>query len=297
MKEALYKTLHCTVEDVSLCGVLDFGFFHHKREEVELHRHTQPELHVCIKGRYRLESITGDRFVEMQAGGAVLVPGGYWHNGLVLGEEAEEYTLRLELAKTKDEKGKKPIFSDLEASLFGNEKEMLPLALPNALSLLAAIEEGLSDTALGARETAEASFRLLSVGLLRAILFANAENEKKDDSRDDTIDRKESIERLLQQQYANPSLSLEQVSEHLGFSPRQVNRLFLQFYGQSFRDTLAEVRLYNAQRLLLRTSLPMAEVALRVGYREPSGFYTAFRKRFGCSPRQYRVAAVKSEQP
>ncbi len=289
MKEALYKTLLCTVEDVSLCGILDFGFFHHERQSVEAHRHIQPELHVCIKGRYRLENITGETFLDMEQGKVALVTGGYWHNTVVTGECAEEYTLRLELSEIKDKEGRKPLFSALASRLSDGKEGLIPLCLPNALFLLASMQRELESRAMGGHAAAEGHFRLLTVDTLRALLTESAGDGEKKGNWDERIDRKESIEKLLQQEYANPDFSLTALAERLGFSPRQINRLFSLFYGQSFRDVLSELRLYNAQRLLLRTSLSMAEVAMRVGYREPSGFYTAFRKRFGMSPRQYRI--------
>ena len=288
MKEALYKTLLCTVEDVSACAVLDFGFFHHERKTVEAHRHIQPELHVCIEGSYRLENVKGDAFLDMKAGSVVLVGGGYWHSTVVIGESAQEYTLRLELSEIKDKAGKKPLFSALSARLSKGEG-FISLALPRALSLLSSIQGELESRTVGGYAAAETYFRLLTVDALRALLTESESEGEKATGTDAEIDRKESLENLLQQEYANPDFSVTLLAESLGFSVRQVNRLFLLFYGQSFRDVLSELRLYNAQRLLLRTSLPMAEIALRVGYREPSGFYTAFRKRFSMSPRQYRI--------
>ena len=287
MKEALYTTLCCTVEDISFVGVLDQGFFYHERGAVEAHRHTQPELHVAILGTYRLESVSGEVTLDMKKGDVALVPSGFWHTTAVEEGVAEEYTLRLELSPVRTAEAKRSLFSALSQKLTKTEEGFLSLCLPEALPLLSRMQAALEVHGVGGRAEAEACFRLLSVSLLRGLL-ADAD-ALEEDARDDAIDRKESLEEILQREYANPDFSLTELADLLGFSVRQVNRLFQLFYGQSFREVLSEIRLYNAQRLLLRTALPMAEVACRVGDREPSGFYIAFRKRFGCSPRQYRL--------
>jgi transcriptional regulator GlxA family with amidase domain len=46
--------------------------------------------------------------------------------------------------------------------------------------------------------------------------------------------------------------------------------------------------LKEAHRLLVETTLPIQQIALRVGYPQATNFTTAFRERFGVSPRQLR---------
>ncbi|MFC6758298.1 helix-turn-helix domain-containing protein [Sulfitobacter porphyrae] len=50
------------------------------------------------------------------------------------------------------------------------------------------------------------------------------------------------------------------------------------------------LRLNMARRLAETTTLPLAEVALRCGYRNASAMTRAFRLQFGISPSQARIS-------
>jgi AraC-like DNA-binding protein len=52
----------------------------------------------------------------------------------------------------------------------------------------------------------------------------------------------------------------------------------------SFSAYLREVRLRNAAELIARQPLTVRQVALLVGYRQPTHFVKAFRRRFGVTP-------------
>jgi AraC-like DNA-binding protein len=52
---------------------------------------------------------------------------------------------------------------------------------------------------------------------------------------------------------------------------------------------LRELRLERAKELLLHTSLPIAAIALRVGYSDAAHFVIAFKRDTGVTPRGYRL--------
>jgi len=62
--------------------------------------------------------------------------------------------------------------------------------------------------------------------------------------------------------------------------------------GTSYQRVLDEVRASLAAELLRDTSLPVAEVAHRLGFADPSNFGRAFRSWHGCSPGQFRRRPV-----
>ena len=68
-------------------------------------------------------------------------------------------------------------------------------------------------------------------------------------------------------------------------------RGFAKVYGKTPTSYLRELRLDRAKELLLRTSLPIAAVALRVGYSDAAHFVIAFRRQTGVTPRSYRLKA------
>jgi AraC-like DNA-binding protein/mannose-6-phosphate isomerase-like protein (cupin superfamily) len=60
--------------------------------------------------------------------------------------------------------------------------------------------------------------------------------------------------------------------------------------GRTFKDLLVEKRLNQAEYLLANTTLPVADIALSVGYENTSYFHRIFREKHGISPRKWRVS-------
>jgi AraC-like DNA-binding protein len=61
-----------------------------------------------------------------------------------------------------------------------------------------------------------------------------------------------------------------------------------------YADVLDEVRRELAQYHLKQSRLSVLEIALLVGYAEPSAFFRACKKWFGVSPKEYRAGMVRS---
>ncbi|NUQ61515.1 MAG: helix-turn-helix transcriptional regulator [Pirellulales bacterium] len=78
-------------------------------------------------------------------------------------------------------------------------------------------------------------------------------------------------------------------------SPGHLARLFRRERGMSFGDYLRELRLRKAAELLSRTAAPVQRIAARVGYKDPSRFASHFRRRFGLTPREFRMRFGKAE--
>ncbi|HYM54655.1 MAG TPA: helix-turn-helix transcriptional regulator [Solirubrobacteraceae bacterium] len=92
--------------------------------------------------------------------------------------------------------------------------------------------------------------------------------------------------------YYHRSLTLERVAKALASSPRQLQRAYAQFGEGTFRDDLLGRRLDAAAELLSLPSIPVCDVARRVGYRQPPHFARAFRRRYGVSPSTYRAESL-----
>ena len=93
-------------------------------------------------------------------------------------------------------------------------------------------------------------------------------------------------------------LTLAGVARALASSPRQLQRAFEQFGHSSFRKEVLGRRLaVGAEVLLEHRSLPVAEVARLVGYRQGSHFARAFRRRYGLSPARFRETGPRRPAP
>ena len=76
-----------------------------------------------------------------------------------------------------------------------------------------------------------------------------------------------------------------------GRSPSHVARAAVRWYGQTPTELVNAARMEFSARQLAETSRPIVEIALDCGLNNLSHFYALFRKRFGVSPRRYRLQA------
>jgi len=88
--------------------------------------------------------------------------------------------------------------------------------------------------------------------------------------------------------YRRP-LTLEVVAKALLTSPRQIQRAYAQFGDTSFSEDLHARRMSVAVGLLAKPTIPVSDVARRVGYRSGAHFARAFRSSYGVSPSGFRA--------
>ena len=63
--------------------------------------------------------------------------------------------------------------------------------------------------------------------------------------------------------------------------------------GANFQDLLQQRRFQAAVKLLEETDLSIEDISLDVGYENQSYFFRQFKKRFGMTPRSYRITHQK----
>lgn len=89
--------------------------------------------------------------------------------------------------------------------------------------------------------------------------------------------------------------TVEQVAEHLGMACRTVQRGLAE-QGQSFSSIVNEIRKELATRYVIESNRPLTEVALLLGFSEPSALSRWYHAQFGCSAKESRAARA-AEQP
>jgi AraC-like DNA-binding protein len=93
----------------------------------------------------------------------------------------------------------------------------------------------------------------------------------------------------LDQHFATPSLSLNDVAAHISLSPNHFSTIFSGETGVTFKEYLTQLRMDKAKELLRTTALNTGEIYHQVGYSDPHYFSVAFKKATGLSPRQFRA--------
>jgi AraC-like DNA-binding protein len=84
-------------------------------------------------------------------------------------------------------------------------------------------------------------------------------------------------------------ISLKEVSNIANMSEVGFSRFFKQRTGITFVNSLNEIRLGNASRLLIDTSNSIAEVAYHCGFNNLSNFNRIFKSKKGCTPKEFRA--------
>lgn len=88
--------------------------------------------------------------------------------------------------------------------------------------------------------------------------------------------------------------SLIALARQVGLNDCTLKRGFRQIYGMTAFECLYHDRMQQAQHLLEAGEMAIKQVAAAVGYTSRSSFYSAFRKQFGMSPREYLMQRHKN---
>ena len=83
-------------------------------------------------------------------------------------------------------------------------------------------------------------------------------------------------------------MSLSVLAEEFHLNPQYISQLFKNEIGVGFLAYLTNIRMEKAKKLLLSTSLSIAEVAEQSGYGDYRVFTKVFKKTEGITPSQYR---------
>ena len=129
----------------------------------------------------------------------------------------------------------------------------------------------------------------LKISLFEQRVSAVMESEKQEER---TIT---GITRYLQEHLAE-EISLAVLAEQFHLNPQYISQLFKCEIGVNFLAYLTNIRMEKAKKLLLSTSLSIAEVAEQSGYGDYRVFTKVFKKSEGITPSQYRRDFLKADE-
>jgi AraC-like DNA-binding protein len=84
-------------------------------------------------------------------------------------------------------------------------------------------------------------------------------------------------------------VSLTEVAKLIAMSDVAFSRFFKMRTGKTFVDTLNEVRLGHASRMLIDTTQSINEIAYHCGFNNMSNFNRIFKKKKNCTPKEFRL--------
>lgn len=98
------------------------------------------------------------------------------------------------------------------------------------------------------------------------------------------------IQQALQymNQHFDKTISLAEVAKLTNMTEVSFSRFFKTRTGITFTDSVSEIRLGHASRMLIDTTQSISEIAYECGFNNISNFNRIFKKKKGCTPKEFR---------
>jgi AraC family transcriptional regulator, arabinose operon regulatory protein len=119
---------------------------------------------------------------------------------------------------------------------------------------------------------------------LSLFIFNDKHFGVKDSNKEDIVD--DAI--LFMQQHLDETINLQDLCDHVHYSPSRFSNLFRSKTGYAPIDYFIQMKMQKASQLLDFTDHPIKNVASAIGIDDPYYFSRRFTKTFGMSPTKYR---------
>lgn len=93
----------------------------------------------------------------------------------------------------------------------------------------------------------------------------------------------------VNEHFMDPSLCVELLADRYNYSPNYFGKMFYSVNHCYVNDYIKQVRIQNAEKILMSTNHPSAMIADMVGFTSTSYFYSVFKKETGLTPAQFRA--------
>lgn len=104
------------------------------------------------------------------------------------------------------------------------------------------------------------------------------------------------VEKVMEymNRYFDKVITLTEVAKIASMSEVAFSRFFKARTGNTFIDTLNDIRLGHASRMLIETTNSITEIAFQCGFNNISNFNRIFKKRKTCTPKEFRETYADS---
>jgi AraC family transcriptional regulator len=83
-------------------------------------------------------------------------------------------------------------------------------------------------------------------------------------------------------------ISLSQIADLVGVHSTTLTRAYRRAFGCTVGERIRRLRVEHAAQELVRSRMPLSQVALRAGFYDQSHFSNAFRRHMLVTPAEYR---------
>jgi AraC-like DNA-binding protein len=265
-----------------------FTLFYRTKSEFDypLHYHEEFELNFIINGK-GAKRVIGDHIEEIENLELVLIGpnlqhGWFTHN--LKAKEIKEITIQFHkdlfdekfLQRSQMALIKTMIENSFRGILF--TKETTKSIMPKLMGLM---EKQGFDSVLELMSILHELSNSYNQRTLSDISFSNKELSSYNSR------RVEMIMKYINNNF-DSNITLNDAAKIAGMTEVALSRFFKARTGKTFVDTLNEIRLGNASRMLIDTTQSISEVAYKCGFNNMSNFNRIFKRKKVCTPKEFR---------
>ena len=126
---------------------------------------------------------------------------------------------------------------------------------------------------------------LVSLKILLDSLWESGEDKSSDAG--SIMQQVEQIHKYIERSY-HENITLTALAEQYHMDASYLSRTFSQKYGETIIAFLTRIRMEKAAELMKNQDKKLETISFLVGYDDYNYFSRVFRKKVGCSPREYR---------
>lgn len=264
-----------------------FTLFYREKKKFDfpLHYHEEFELNLILYAD-QAQRIVGDHIGILSDYELVLVGPNLahtWTNGSCQSTNIKEITLQFHKDLIDDNLLHKNQLSQIKG-MFQLAEQGILFSKETTIEIIEDIEK------LSTMNGFDSILLLFSI-LNKLSLSPNKETLSSQKSNNSTSNfnsrRIELVNHYLNKNY-NKDITLLEVSKLVNMPETSFSRFIKQHTGRTFVDTLNEIRLGYATRLLIETTNTIAEIAYSCGFNNVTYFNRIFKRKKNCTPKAFR---------
>ncbi|MDR3057365.1 MAG: AraC family transcriptional regulator [Prevotella sp.] len=251
-----------------------------------IHVHAEFELNFIENGA-RAKRIVGDSIEEIDELELTLITGSNLEHGWLdhkcTSEEIKEITIQFHADLFNEEL--------LQKNQFRTVKEMFEKAMLGVTFTKGTIES-MKDRLYSLASEPEGAHSVLNLfGILYDLSLSPMRelSSRSFNGQEQNYDSRR-IERAYNYMLANYNneVRLSDIADLVGMTEVAFSRFIKQRTGRNFIDSLNDIRLGHATRMLVDTTHSIAEISMICGFNNLSNFNRIFKKKKSCTPREFR---------